>query len=134
MLKPPVPSPFYTFHISLLQFTLLKVFFFCRACFKMSSSALVSSHPSHPCFHLHPEAPHEACFCIVSDLAAAVPVLVHCDTGSKGVKGQLSRDTPLILAHASAVQAKGVEFTHRQLCSFGGFLCALISFPHQKLK
>lgn len=112
----------------------LKLHFFCRACFKMSSFALVSSHPSHPYFHPHPSAPHEACFCILSVLAVAVPVLVHCDAGSKGVKGQLSRDTPLILAHASAVQAKGVEFTHRQLFSFGGLLCALISFPHQKLK
>lgn len=35
--------------------------------------------------------------------------LVHCDTGCKGVKGQLSRDTPLILAHASAVQAKALS-------------------------
>lgn len=53
----------------------LKFFlFFFRACFKMSSSALVSSHPSHPSFRPHPEAPREACFCIVSVLAATVPV------------------------------------------------------------
>lgn len=71
--SPPVHSPQSFFF-----------FFFCRARFKMSSSALASSHPSHPHFHLHPEAPREACFCIVSVLAAAVPVLVHCDTGSKG--------------------------------------------------
>lgn len=34
---------------------------------------------------------------------------MHCDTGSKEVKGHVSRDTPLILAHASAVQAKALS-------------------------
>lgn len=37
---------------------------------------------------------------------------MHCDGGSKEVKGQLSRDKPLILAYTSAVQGRGAQFTH----------------------
>lgn len=59
---------------------------------------------------------------------------MHCDTGSNKVKGQLSRDTPLILAHASAVQAKTLSshmhnLSSQQERSAASCKCTAFGFP-----
>lgn len=88
----PVPSPFYSFFSSPLWFTLslffLRVFFFHG--FLLISP--LSSNPTSP----QNAKPHF--FCCISPRGQRCLRLACCDTGSNKVKGQLSRDTPLILS------------------------------------
>lgn len=88
-----VPSPFYSFFSSPLQFTLsiffLQVFFL--SCFPAA--------PPHPLPNATNTPNAEPRFlCCVSSGGRRCLRLARCDTGSDEVKGQLSRDTPLILS------------------------------------
>lgn len=89
----PVPSPFYSFFSSPLWFT-LSLFFLVFFFFFFPWSPATSPSPSPT----SPQNTKPRFFCCVSPRGRRCLRLARCDTGSNGVKGQLSGDTPLILS------------------------------------